>query len=170
MKYTAVCLRLSALLMSTNVVAHTFSTAYMDVFVYQQQPAMLWKVALHDLAQARLLSGQIEAQVSWQQVLESEPGLRRYLAQYLAFSSARQPCRVELLASSEWQLQQFQRELYLLLPLKVYCPRPDEWQLHYQALFTVESSHKLLLSWQVPAESANVVLSESSPYYPGVSQ
>lgn len=169
MRYTAICPLLSALLMSASAMAHTFSTAYMEVFVYQQQPAMLWKVALHDLARARLLPGQTGDQISWQQVLDSEQILQRYLAQHLAFSSDQQPCDIKPLVSSEWQLQQLQRDLYLVLPLQVYCPTQDKWQLRYQALFNVESSHKLLLSWQVPGEDAKAVLSATKPVYPAVS-
>ena len=68
MRYTAIYPLLSALLMSASAMAHTFSTAYLEVFVYQQQPAMLWKVALHDLARAGLLPGQNDEQISWQHV------------------------------------------------------------------------------------------------------
>ena len=170
MRYTAIYPLLSALLMSASAMAHTFSTAYLEVFVYQQQPAMLWKVALHDLARAGVLPGQNDEQISWQHVLDSEQILQRYLTQHLVFSSEQQSCHIKTLASSEWQLQQLQRDLYLLLPLQVYCPTQDKWQLHYQALFNVESSHKLLLSWQVPGQDANAVLSAASPYYPAVSQ
>jgi hypothetical protein len=156
--------------MGLVVSAHSFSTAYMDVTAYQGQPVLLWKVALHDLAQARLISAKQQDQISWQQVLDSETTLQHYVARKLAFSSNNQACSIAPLASSEWMLQRLQQDLYLLLPIRVACPSADAWQLHYQALFDIEHSHKLLLSWQVPGAKAKAVLSETSAYFPALSQ
>ena len=170
MRLTAICPLLAALLMPGSAIAHTFSTAYMEVSVFNGQPAVLWKVALHDLAKARLIPGEHDEQINWQQVMDSELALQRYVDQHLAFNSAEQPCRVTALASNEWQLQRLQRDLYLLLPLKVDCAQPDNWQLSYLALSEYDASHKLLLSWQVPGEKATAVFSATAPYYPAVSR
>lgn len=146
--------------------AHKFSTAYMDVTVAQDQPKLLWKVALHDLAQAQLIVAKNNHQVSWQQVLDSAPALNSYLAEHLVFRSEQQACQVTPAATSDWQLQRLQRDLYLLLPMAVSCSGNSGWQLTYRALFQTEASHKLLLSWQVPAASGNAVLAADSDTYP----
>ncbi len=153
-------------LLSPDVQAHKFSTAYMDVTVAQDQPKLLWKVALHDLAQAQLIVAQNSHQVSWQQVLESAPALNSYLAEHLNFRSEQQACEITPAATAEWQLQRLQRDLYLLLPIAVQCQSVKGWQLTYRALFKHEASHKLLLSWQVPGASSNAVLAANSDTFP----
>jgi hypothetical protein len=54
----------------------------------------------------------------------------------------------------------------MLLPLTVRCDSITRWQLSYNALFDRQHSHKLLLSWQLPPDKANAVLSVTSPLYP----
>ncbi|KKO44131.1 hypothetical protein WG68_16835 [Arsukibacterium ikkense] len=157
---------LACCLLAPFVQAHKFSTAYMDVTVANDQPTLLWKVALHDLAQAKLIAAKNNHQVSWQQVLDSAPVLNRYLAEHLSFTSQQQACQITPAATSEWQLQRLQRDLYLLLPLAVTCPANSDWQLTYRALFQSEASHKLLLSWQVAVSSGNAVLAADSDTYP----
>lgn len=148
------------------VQAHKFSTAYMEVTVAQDQPKLLWRVALHDLAQAQLIIADNSHQVSWQHVMDSAPLLNSYLAEHVTFKSERQACQVMPAATSEWQLQRLQRDLYLLLPIAVQCASNKDWQLTYHALFKNEASHKLLLSWQVPGASDNAVISAESASYP----
>lgn len=145
--------------------AHKFSTAYMDVTEQQGQPALIWKVALHDLAQAGLISAKDSHQVSWQQVLDSEPQLQDYIRQRLRFSSAAGACDISTTAV-DWLAQRMQQDMFLLLPLRVRCDSIDRWQLNYTALFDSQHSHKLLLSWQLPPNRANAVLSPTSPLYP----
>ncbi|KKO49989.1 hypothetical protein VT06_03090 [Arsukibacterium sp. MJ3] len=153
-------------LFAANALAHKFSTAYMDVKSLQGQPVMVWKVALHDLAQARLIASKDNHQVTWQQVLDSAPTLNAYLTEQITFSSDGKSCQITPAAAADWQLQRLQRDLYLLLPLSVSCNSSNNWQLTYQALFASEPSHKLLLSWQVPTASANAVLSAESIVFP----
>jgi hypothetical protein len=148
------------------VQAHKFSTAYMDVKAVNNQPVLLWKVALHDLAQARLITADNSHQVSWQQVIDSAPVLTTYLNEHMLFSSAGNPCHIAPDPTSNWQLQQLQRDLYLLLPITVQCDSTADWQLTYRALYASEPSHKLLLSWQVPGEAANSVLSADAATFP----
>lgn len=145
--------------------AHKFSTAYMDVTERQGQPALLWKVALHDLAQAGLILAKDSHQVSWQQVLDSEPELQDYIRQRLNFSSAAGACELST-SASDWLAQRMQQDMFLLLPLKVRCDSVERWQLNYTALFDRQYSHKLLLSWQLTSNKANAVLSPKSPIYP----
>lgn len=145
--------------------AHKFSTAYMDVTEQQGQPALLWKVALHDLAQAGLIQAKDSHQVSWQQVLDSEPQLQDYIRQHLGFSSAAGACDINT-AAADWLAQRMQQDMFLLLPLQVRCSSAERWQLSYTALFDSQHSHKLLLSWQLPPNKANAVLSPTSPLYP----
>ncbi|WP_214000149.1 hypothetical protein [Arsukibacterium sp.] len=159
------CLLVTGLL-APAALAHKFSTAYMDVTEQAGQPVLLWKVALHDLAQAKLLVADNSHQVSWQQVMDSATTLNTYLISHIGFSSAGQPCQLKAVVASDWQLQRLQRDLYLLLPIAVDCANSDSWQLTYQALFTSEPSHKLLLSWQVPGAEANAVLAADSMKFP----
>lgn len=166
MKNIMLVAALLGLSLSQYVQAHKFSTAYMDVKAIDSQPVLLWKVALHDLAQARLINADNSHQVSWQQVTDSAPALTTYLNEHLIFSSAGKPCQMTPALASNWQLQQLQRDLYLLLPIAVRCQSTDDWQLTYRALFTSEPSHKLLLSWQVPGEAANGVLAADSATFP----
>lgn len=147
--------------------AHKFSTAYMDVTEQQGQPVLLWKVALHDLAQAGLISAKDSHQVSWQQVLDSEPRLQDYIRQRLRFSSAAGHCDINTTAEN-WLAQRVQQDLFLVLPLEVRCDSIVRWQLSYSALFDSQHSHKLLLSWQLPPDKANAVLSATSPLYPAL--
>ena len=149
------------------VLAHKFSTAYMDVKEVAGQPTLLWKVALHDLAQARIIAADNSHQITWQQVLDSEPALNAYLAEHISFTSAGKPCQLSAAAAASWQLQRLQKDFYLLLPVAVKCKNTSDWQLRYQALFASEPSHKLLLSWQIPGATANAVLSANSATFPG---
>jgi hypothetical protein len=150
---------------AATVQAHKFSTAYIDVTQQQGQPVLVWKVALHDLAQAGLVQAKDSHQVRWQQVLDSEPQLQDYIRQRLSFSSAAGACDINT-AAADWLVQRVQQDMFLLLPLKVHCDSIERWQLSYNALFDSQHSHKLLLSWQLPADKANAVLSAASPLYP----
>lgn len=158
-------LAILTLCFATTAQAHKFSTAYMDVTGQQGQPVLLWKVALHDLAQAGLISAKDSHQVRWQQVLDSEPGLQDYIRQRLRFSSAAGDCDINTTAEN-WLVQRVQQDLFLVLPLQVRCDSITRWQLSYTALFDSQHSHKLLLSWQLPPDKANAVLSATSPLYP----
>ncbi|MBV2128009.1 hypothetical protein [Arsukibacterium indicum] len=166
MKNSKLIAAIACLTVSLHVCAHKFSTAYMDVKVVNSQPVLLWKVALHDLAQARLITADNSHQVSWQQVIDSAPALNTYLNEHLAFSSAGSPCLLEPAPAGNWQLQQLQRDHYLVLAVTVNCDSATDWQVSYRALFASEPSHKLLLSWQVPGEAANGVLSADSDTFP----
>lgn len=160
------CCFIAATLVAPAALAHKFSTAYMDVKVSNEQPVLLWKVALHDLAQARLIDADNSHQVSWQQVMDSAPVLNRYLSDNIRFNSAGVSCQITAATATDWQLQQIQRDLYLVLPLAVSCASSSNWQLTYRALFASEPSHKLLLSWQVPGASANAVLAADAATFP----
>tara|TARA_R110002126_G_scaffold10245_78_gene46787 strand:- start:368 stop:880 length:513 start_codon:yes stop_codon:yes gene_type:complete len=160
------CCFIAASIAAPAALAHKFSTAYMDVKVINDQPVLLWKVALHDLAQAQLIDADNGHQVSWQQVMDSAPVLNSYLAEHVSFKSGQQACQITPLATSEWQLQRLQRDLYLLLPMAVQCAGNTDWQLTYRALFQREPSHKLLVSWQVPGAGGNAVLAADSDSFP----
>ncbi|MDX1676486.1 hypothetical protein [Arsukibacterium sp.] len=166
MKNRKLIAALLCLVLTPFALAHKFSTAYMDVQVIDGQPALLWKVALHDLAKAKLIVAQNNHQVSWQQVMDSAPVLTDYLKHHLFFSSEAKQCDISPAPASNWQLQKLQRDLYLLLPVRVRCDVLSNWQLTYRALFASEPSHKLLLSWQVPGESAKGVLAAESVTFP----
>lgn len=165
MRYMLIISVIATLIWPLTAQAHKFSTAYMDVTQQHGQPLLLWKVALHDLAQAGLIQTQDSHQVSWQQVLDSEKQLQDYINQRLSFSSAAGPCNISTTAA-DWLAQRVQQDLFLLLPLRVSCAGTGYWQLGYQALFDSQHSHKLLLSWQLPGAKANAVLTTKSPLYP----
>lgn len=167
MTYIFPLLAIIWMLCASPVVAHKFSTAYMDVTKQQGQPVLLWKVALHDLAQAGLIQAKNNHQVSWQQVLDSEPQLQQYISERLRFNSAAGVCSMQT-AAADWLVQRMQQDTFLLLPLQVRCDSNEGWQLSYKALFDSEHSHKLLLSWQLPPDKANAVLSAKSPFFPAI--
>lgn len=167
MKYVFSLLATVWMLCASPVMAHKFSTAYMDVTEKQGQPVLLWKVALHDLAQAGLIQAKNNHQVSWQQVLDSEPQLQQYISERLRFSSTAGVCSMQT-AAADWLVQRMQQDTFLLLPLQVRCDSNEGWQLSYKALFDSEHSHKVLLSWQLPPDKANAVLSAKSPFFPAI--
>ncbi|MDP2715304.1 hypothetical protein [Rheinheimera sp.] len=167
MRYLLIISVITAFIWPLTAQAHKFSTAYMDVTEQQGQPALLWKVALHDLAQAGLIQAKDSHQVRWQQVLDSEPQLQDYIRQRLSFSSAAGACDINT-AAADWLVQRVQQDTFLLLPLQVRCDSIERWQLSYTALFDSQHSHKLLLSWQLPPDKANAVLSPTSPLYPAL--
>lgn len=168
MKYVFPMLVVALMLLATPVIAHKFSTAYMDVTEQQGQPVLVWKVALHDLAQAGLIQAKNNHQVSWQQVLDSEEQLQAYIGQRLSFSSAVGVCSMQTTAA-DWLVQRVQQDMHLLLPLQVHCGSSNGWTLSYKALFDSEHSHKLLLSWQLPPDEVNAVLSAKKTVFPALS-
>lgn len=155
-----------ALLLTTAAQAHKFSTAFMDVMMQDSQPHMQFKVTLHDLAQAQLIAAAGSQQISWQQVLDSETLIQRYLAERLTFSSAGQACAITLAPTADWLMQRIAHDMYLLLPLSVNCDKAGQWQLGYTALFDAQHNHKLLLNWQLAPEKVDAVISASQPFYP----
>lgn len=159
------CLMLICLLLSPLSYAHKFSTAYLDVSEKTQQPFLLWKVSLHDLASANLL-GALERQISWQQVTAAEQTLAIYIAHHILFYSNAVPCTLQLASATSWQTQRVQQQTYVLFPVQVTCQTSEGWQLHYDALFETEHSHKLLLRWKTSYQQAQVVLSEQQPFFP----
>lgn len=146
--------------------AHKFSTAYMDVIEQQDQPLLVWRVSLHDLAQAGALGSSHSVELSWQQVINSETVLRRYISDRIQFTSAAGACRLTT-NTSDWRVKQ-QQQLFLVLPLQVYCGSPSGWQLSYQALFDNQHNHKLLLNWKIKPAATNLVLSPDKHFYPDV--
>ena len=118
MKYVFSLLATVWMLCALPVMAHKFSTAYMDVTEQQGQPVLLWKVALHDLAQAGLIQAKNNHQVSWQQVLDSEPQLQQYISERLRFSSTAGVCSMQT-AAADSLVQRMQQDTFLLLPLQV---------------------------------------------------
>ena len=167
MKYVFCLSSMVWLLCASPVMAHKFSTAYMDVTEQQGQPVLLWKVALHDLAQAGLIQAKNNHQVSWQQVLDSEPQLQQYISERLRFSSAVGVCSMQT-AAADWLVKREQRDTYLILPLQVSCDSSEGWQLSYRALFDSEHSHKLLLSWKLSQDKVDSVLSAKKMVFPAV--
>ena len=167
MKYVFCLSSMVWLLCASPVMAHKFSTAYMDVTEQQGQPVLLWKVALHDLAQVGLIQAKNNHQVSWQQVLDSEPQLQAYISQRLSFSSAAGICSIQTIAA-DWLVKREQRDTYLILPLQVSCDSSEGWQLSYRALFDSEHSHKLLLSWKLSQDKVDSVLSAKKMVFPVV--
>ncbi|KRS22325.1 hypothetical protein AAY72_03915 [Alishewanella sp. WH16-1] len=146
--------------------AHKFSTAYMEVKNQTSQPAMLWKVSLHDLAQAQLFNTQRQSDISWQQIQDSREQLQQYITTQVQFRDAEGACSMQLAAATQWRTQQIQQQLYLLLPLTAQCQSTQGWQLHYQALFETGHNHKLLLTWQTPTLNTQAVLSSSQAVFP----
>jgi hypothetical protein len=161
------CLLLAALslLYTENAQAHQFSTAYVDVSEHGGQPVIVWQVALHDLAQAKLLVGVSGHAVRWQQVLDSEAVLSAYVSARIRFSAQAAACNVIPERAANWLLQQRQGEFYLQLKIAVECSTNRDWQLHYQALFDTEHSHKALLQWQVADASQHAVLEKRAPSF-----
>lgn len=150
---------------TNSAIAHKFSTAYLDVSARDGQPVIVWQVALHDLAQARLLQGASSSAVSWQQVVDSEASLSRYLQERLSFTADATACTLAPQHSDHWQLQQIQGEFYLQLAVQAKCSSAHGWQLTYRALFDTEHSHKALLSWQLANNTQRAVLDKHSPSF-----
>ena len=167
MKSILLALAIVQMLFTSPVMAHKFSTAYMDVTEQQGQPVLLWKVALHDLAQAGIIQTVNNHQLSWQQVLDSEPQLQAYISQRLSFSSSTGLCSIHT-AAAGWLVQRVQQDMFLLLPLQARCDSSTGWQFSYKALFDSEHSHKLLLSWQLLPDKTNAVLSAQNPHFPAL--
>lgn len=145
--------------------AHKFSTAYMEVSAELRQPRLLWKVSLHDLAQAKLFGPQPLTQISWQQVITHKEELTLYIQKHIAFTDKLGSCSLAVADTSNWRTQQLQQQLYLLLPINATCQSPEQWQIGYQALFETGHNHKLLLSWQA-SDKAQAVLSKDKAIYP----
>lgn len=158
-------LLLASFLSQAPAYAHKFSTAYMEVSLHQSQPLLVWKVALHDLAQAGLVETDGSNALSWQQVLHSQHRLQQYIKQRIGFSSKAGSCELSSDPDS-WQVQRMQHNMFLVLPLRVQCANTERWQLSYQALFDNKHNHKLLLSWQLASTQAEAVLSEQQATYP----
>lgn len=155
------------LLMLPSAYAHKFSTAYLDVSEQAEQPVLLWKVALHDLASADLL-GTTKAQISWQQVTAAHEQLAQYVDSHIKIKSQDAACTLQLAAQANWQTQRIQQQTYVLLPIKATCHSKAAWSLSYNALFETGHSHKLLLSWNTQALKANAVLAENNTAFPQV--
>jgi hypothetical protein len=162
-------------LLSVSAQAHKFSTAYMDVREHEGQLALVWKVSLHDLAQASIITTTDLHQVSWQQVLDSELRLLDYLRKRLNVisvgkdsvdeDSADEKCQLQSHAA-DWLTQRVHKELFLVLPITVTCNFNEQFQLRYQALFDVKHSHKLMLSWHTSKVKANAVLAADANTFP----
>ncbi|MEO3679551.1 hypothetical protein ABGI61_10995 [Rheinheimera sp. FR7-31] len=165
MKHFLVLLALVSMVTLTPAYAHKFSTAYMEVHLQQSQPLLIWKVSLHDLAQAELLAEGNNNTLSWQHVLQSQSSVQQYVRQQIHFNSATGACGLNT-GSADWKVQQLQHEMFLVLPIRVNCSSTEQWQLSYRALFDSKHNHKLLLSWLLPSAEANAVLSADKPTFP----
>lgn len=165
MKHVLVLLALVSMVTLTPAYAHKFSTAYMEVHLQQSQPLLIWKVSLHDLAQAELLAEGNNNTLSWQHVLQSQSSVQQYVRQQIHFNSATGACELNT-GSADWKVQQLQHEMFLVLPIRVNCSSTEQWQLSYRALFDSKHNHKLLLSWLLPSAEANAVLSADKPTFP----
>ncbi|MDP5137740.1 hypothetical protein ORJ04_17435 [Rheinheimera baltica] len=166
MKTLCLCLALLTALLANNVQAHKFSTAYLDVSERDGQPLIVWQVALHDLAQAKLLSTPDVNTVRWQQVLDSEAVLISYITMRMQFTADNIACTLTPQRADTWVLQQIQGEFYLQLAVEVQCATHQAWQLQYRALFDIEHSHKALLFWHTAADRRRVVLDSDTLIFP----
>lgn len=140
--------------------AHQFSTAYLDLQLQQNTVQGSWKVTIHDLAQAGVIKGDVQQQISWQQLLDSSAEVVAYIQQRLLFTDSSSDCPLQTSAKADWMLQNLQQEFYLIVPFSVECRQYKQPKLHYQALFDAVPTHKLLLQWQSVDGQRRAVLTQ----------
>jgi len=147
--------------------AHKFSTAYLDISEKEAEIQLLFKVAIHDLASANLLSEQAN-QISWKQITASYESIAHYIDSHVKLNSEGKPCALVLLPATTWQVQHIQQQPYVLLQITADCSNNPLVQLSYNALFETGHSHKLLLSWNINNLKVNAVLAENERIFPHV--
>ncbi len=155
-------LLLLCLLVSSPVLAHLPSTAYLDLITNSEGSVkghLQWR--LFDLEQVIGLDLNRDGELYWAEVEARYSELANYVAKHLRISAGDIQCRLSI--DSRMQLNQQAQGSYLVLGLTGQCPRGQPLSLVYDGLFAQVGQHKLLLQSQSDNGISQRVVSDSMP-------
>jgi HupE / UreJ protein len=132
------------LLGSAAVQAHIASNGFLVAKVQGQQITGSLELAVRDVELAIGVDANHDGKVTWGELRASQPQLRQYVGQHLAFLAQDAACTVNLGAL---QVNDRVDGSYAWLPLSARCPRAvTRLSIRYSLLADIDPSHRGLLT------------------------
>ena len=155
------CTFIIAVLCSQASNAHQTSTAYLfgDLNSRGGINAEL-QVRLFDLERAVGLDNDNNGELTWGEALSNVEAVEQYLVDALKFTRNQQQCATSF--NGAWQLDTHFNEPYLLVPLSAQCGLQGELQVNYSGFFSIDTEHKVLLSFSSAEQNFSRVISDGS--------
>jgi hypothetical protein len=119
-----------------------------------------WQLGLADLELAVGLDADKDGQLTWGEVKSCQPDIATYLAENIAISRAGQPCNLRFAAMD--RLQDHGNEAFAVTDFSAQCALSGSLQLEYNAIFSFDSSHEVVLNISDKEHRQSYVLDDNS--------
>lgn len=136
--------------------AHSGSAAFIELTADTHGGEGEWLLALRDLDAAVGIDLNRNGELTWGELRTQMPALDRFARAQIRTDVDGEACTVALRGGVPVQLDEL---VYLRWPLRIDCGGRAPTALRYDALFDRDSSHRVLLKWQVGDMSSLHVLS-----------
>ncbi|UIP29110.1 HupE/UreJ family protein [Photobacterium sp. TLY01] len=142
--------------------AHQLSTAYLTLA--QDNNATLsgnWQLQLSDLYPLMADKGIVldtnqDGKLSWRELESQQPAIQTQLLSQLAVEQGGRRCN--LTVTGNMMLESHANLPYLWLPLEINCLSATGLSLSYQAMFDINTGHKLIVNVAQPEQSINRIM------------
>ncbi|MEL6116346.1 HupE/UreJ family protein [Photobacterium sp. SP02] len=146
--------------------AHQLSTAYLTL--EQDNNATLsgnWQLQLSDLYplmadKGIVLDANQDGNLTWREITNQQAAIQAQLLSQLTFEQGGRPCNITV--AGNMMLESHANLPYLWLPLAVNCPSAAGLSISYQAMFGINTGHKLIVNISQPEHSINRILDTSN--------
>lgn len=124
--------------------AHSLSDSYLNLDLRAGNLVTgHWLLAIEDLELATGLDSNLDARITWDEILQKQNVLRSHLMSRLALHTAGEPCAVQL---GGFMLEQLSAGVFLHVPLSADCVSAAPLEVSYSLLFDIDSSHRGILT------------------------
>lgn len=145
--------------------AHQLSTAYLTL--EQDENATLsgnWQLQLSDLYalmadKGIVLDANQDGNLAWREITNQQAAIQAQLLSQLSFDQDGRRC--DMVVTGNMMLESHANQPYLWLPLEVNCSSAAGLNLSYQAMFDINTGHKLIVNIAQSEQSINRILDTS---------
>ncbi|MER2491820.1 HupE/UreJ family protein [Catenovulum sediminis] len=145
-----------------KVFAHQSSTAFIQLKQQDSgQYTGYWQVAVEDLIRFSEMKLDLDqnGQLSWLEIEIQQQKIYQTMQAYLQFSDGQTQCQLSMLR--DIKLAEHYNRYYLHFPMDLSCATSDTIMVKYDAVFSTDASHKVLLDVQTNEYAQNYVLTET---------
>ena len=134
-----------SLLLANTVVAHQLSTSYIIAEIDDTgRISGEWQLSLTDLELAVALDINANGELTWGEVKSRQAEIASYLAEHLLLS--RENLRCNLRFEIMERLQDHANEAFAVTDFSGQCPISGPLEIAYSAIFSLDSSHEVVLN------------------------
>ncbi len=143
---------------SSAVQAHQSNEAYIELSATKSEEGInaVWLVSMLDLNAVLNLDSSQDGNISWGELTQHNDAIQQYLLEHIQVSGEEGRCE---LYPATMMMDQRNGVHYVYLPFEIACRPP--FKLRYSAMFSADKGHRVLVTYQLPAEAGLLAQSKS---------